>query len=70
MFESAELDHKIDKETFDQMMPRLREDLLNAQFDLVEAKEFPVIILIAGADGDQKKANSILCFLICISVSK
>jgi AMP-polyphosphate phosphotransferase len=54
MFESAELDHKIDNETFDQLMPRLREDLLNAQFDLVEAKEFPVIILIAGADGAGK----------------
>ena len=54
MFESAELNHKVDRNTFDEAMPQLREELLNAQFDLVESKAFPVIILIAGADGAGK----------------
>ena len=54
MFESASLDHQIDKETFKAELPVLREDLLNAQFDLLEAAAFPVIILIAGIDGEGK----------------
>ena len=36
MFESAELGHKIDKETFRQEEPRLRAALLDTQFDLRE----------------------------------
>lgn len=51
MFESAKLDHKVDKATYEKEAAQLREDLLNAQFDLVKSKAFQVIILIAGADG-------------------
>ncbi len=51
MFESAELGHKIDKATYDEEMPKLREALLDAQFDLVENGTFPVIILVGGVDG-------------------
>jgi AMP-polyphosphate phosphotransferase len=51
MFESAELGHKIDKATYDKEMPKLREGLLNAQFDLAEKAKFPVIILVGGVDG-------------------
>lgn len=51
MFESAELGHKIDKETYDAEVPALREALLDAQFDLAEKAKFPVIILIGGVDG-------------------
>ncbi|MGR9106332.1 MAG: polyphosphate:AMP phosphotransferase [Gammaproteobacteria bacterium] len=54
MFESAALQHKIAKEAFQKELPVIREDLLNAQFDLVEAATFPVIILIAGIDGEGK----------------
>ncbi|MBN1102673.1 MAG: polyphosphate:AMP phosphotransferase [Deltaproteobacteria bacterium] len=54
MFESAELGHKVDKETYKKEEPRLREELLNAQFDLSEARRFPVIILIGGVDGAGK----------------
>ncbi|MGH8556260.1 MAG: polyphosphate:AMP phosphotransferase [Methylococcales bacterium] len=54
MFESAALEHKIDKRAYKAELPGLREDLLNAQFDLLEAATFPVIILIAGIDGDGK----------------
>jgi len=54
MFESAELGHKIDKETYKKEVPVLRENLLDAQYDLAEAKKFPVIILIGGVDGSGK----------------
>jgi AMP-polyphosphate phosphotransferase len=51
MFESAELGHKIDKATYDKEVPKLREALLDAQFDVAEKAEFPVIILLGGVDG-------------------
>jgi len=54
MFESAELGHKIDKKTYDKEVPKLREDLLNAQFDLAQQAKFPVVILIGGVDGAGK----------------
>ena len=56
MFESAELGHRIPKETYDAEIPALREALLDAQYDLVAAKKFPVLILIAGVDGAGKSA--------------
>jgi polyphosphate:AMP phosphotransferase len=51
MFESAELGHKIDKATYEAEVPKLREALLEAQFDLAKKAKFPVIILIGGVDG-------------------
>ena len=54
MFESAELGHRIDKETFRGEVPKLREALLDAQFDLREKGAFPVVILISGVDGAGK----------------
>jgi polyphosphate:AMP phosphotransferase len=51
MFESAELGHKIDKETYDKEVPPLREALLEAQIDLAKLAKFPVIILVGGVDG-------------------
>ena len=54
MFESAELGHKIDKETFKQEVPKLRAALLDVQDDLLQKKEFPVVILISGVDGSGK----------------
>ena len=54
MFESAELGHKIDKETFRTEVPKLREQLLDAQFELRENGKFPVVILISGVDGAGK----------------
>ena len=51
MFESAELGHKIDKSTYDAEVPKLREALLDAQFELAQKAKFPVIILIGGIDG-------------------
>ena len=54
MFESAELGHKIDKETFRVEVPKLRSGLLDAQFDLRENGKFPVVILVSGCDGAGK----------------
>ncbi len=51
MFESAELGHQIDKATYKREEPRLREDLLDIQFDLAQSKRFQVILLIGGFDG-------------------
>jgi len=56
MFESAELGHHIEKDVFETEVPALREALLDAQYDLVAAKKFPVVILIAGVDGSGKSA--------------
>jgi polyphosphate:AMP phosphotransferase len=50
MFESAELGHSIGKAFWKREVPRLREELLDAQFDLLQSRKFPVIILVAGVD--------------------
>ncbi|MBF7729517.1 polyphosphate:AMP phosphotransferase [Pseudomonas sp. N040] len=54
MFESAELGHVIDQETFDAAIPALREALLDAQFELQRQARFPVLILINGIEGAGK----------------
>lgn len=50
MFESAELGHSISKAVWKKEIPRLREELLDAQMDLLTTKKFPVILLVAGVD--------------------
>ena len=54
MFESAELGHKIDKALYAKEVPDLRKQLLDAQYDLLQEKKFPVIVLIGGVDGAGK----------------
>ncbi|TCS64322.1 polyphosphate:AMP phosphotransferase [Varunaivibrio sulfuroxidans] len=54
MFETAELGQSIDKDKYKQELPNLREDLLEAQFDLAQEKKFPTVIIIAGMDGAGK----------------
>lgn len=54
MFESAELGHRVDKETFVAEVPKLREMLLDAQFDLAKSSHFPVILIVGGVDGAGK----------------
>jgi polyphosphate:AMP phosphotransferase len=54
MFESAELGHKVAKERYHEEEPKLRNALLEAQYELVEQKKFSVVILIAGVDGAGK----------------
>lgn len=53
MFEVAELGQKIDAATFDAKAPILREELLDAQYQLKSA-DFPVVILIGGVEGAGK----------------
>ncbi len=54
MFESAELGHSISKRTYAREVPKLREALLDAQYDLFQDGRFPVMVLIAGVDGAGK----------------
>ncbi len=54
MFESAEIGHAIDKETYEAEVPALREALLEAQYELKQQARFPVIILINGIEGAGK----------------
>jgi AMP-polyphosphate phosphotransferase len=54
MFESAELGHTISKQIYKKEVPPLREALLDAQLDVLERAEFPVLILISGVEGAGK----------------
>ncbi|OGA05308.1 MAG: polyphosphate:AMP phosphotransferase [Betaproteobacteria bacterium RIFCSPLOWO2_02_64_14] len=54
MFESANLRHRVNKATYRREEAKLREALLNAQYDLKENSRFPVLILIAGVEGAGK----------------
>ncbi len=54
MFESASLAHHIDKAAYRRAEPKLREALLNAQYDLKQDGRFSVLILIAGVEGAGK----------------
>ncbi|WP_028534756.1 polyphosphate:AMP phosphotransferase [Paludibacterium yongneupense] len=51
MFESAEIGHSIDKERYRVEALRLRQALLDIQYDLKQKPDFPVLILIHGFDG-------------------
>ena len=54
MFESAELGHTLDKKTWDRKVPKLREALLEAQYDLLEQRRCSTIVLVGGVDGAGK----------------
>ena len=54
MFESAELGHKLAKGEYKKRVPKLRADLLDAQFELSQKGTFPVVILISGVRGAGK----------------
>src|SRR3954468_18088467 len=54
MFESAELGHAIDKQTYERELPGLRQARLTVQGQVLETAKFPVIIVIGGVDGAGK----------------
>jgi polyphosphate:AMP phosphotransferase len=54
MFESANLNHKVDKTVYRREEPKLRAALLNAQYDLKQDGRFPMLILVAGVEGAGK----------------
>src|SRR3989304_9465586 len=51
MFESANLKHRLDKAVYKREAAKLRQALLDAQYDLKQNGRFPVLILIAGVEG-------------------
>ena len=54
MFETAEVGHRVDKEDYHVEVPRLRDALLDAQFEIEDAKKFPVVVIVGGVDGAGK----------------
>ncbi len=54
MFEAAEIGHKLSKDEYKKIVPKLRADLLDTQFELAKAAKFPVVILISGVRGAGK----------------
>jgi polyphosphate:AMP phosphotransferase len=54
MFESANLKHKVDKAKYKREAAKLRQALLDVQYDLKQNGKFPVLILIAGVEGAGK----------------
>ena len=54
MYQSAFLEHRLDKASFKAEEPKLRAELLEAQLELAEKREFPVLILVTGMDGAGK----------------
>ena len=51
MFESAEIGHAIDKATYKAEEAKLREALLEVQYELKQRGEFPLLLLLHGMDG-------------------
>ena len=54
MFESAEIGHKLKKSEYKREEPKLRQRLLDLQYDLLEKGSFQTIILVNGVDGAGK----------------
>ena len=54
MFESAELGHTVEDAKYEKEASKLRAELLEAQYELLSDKSFPVIVLVNGVDGAGK----------------
>lgn len=48
MLETAEIGHAIDKQTYDETVPALREALIEDQIDLVRSAGFQTVVLLSG----------------------
>jgi polyphosphate:AMP phosphotransferase len=61
MLESAEIGHRISKQVYAHEEPKLRDALLNAQWDLSQSKRGPVLLIISGveAGGRGETANKL-----------
>ena len=51
MLASAEIGHRVTRADYDREEPKLREGLVNAQYDLLEKKRGPILVLISGIEG-------------------
>ena len=65
MLESAEIGHRISKAAYAREEPRLREALLNAQYDLGQSGRGPVLLIISGveAGGRGETANQLTAWM-------
>ena len=54
MFDSVRLPHRLDKQQYAALTERLREKLLDAQFEFTERKRKAILLLINGTDGAGK----------------
>ena len=65
MFVSLKMDHRITKAEFNAEEPGLRGRLIDAQFDLLDTGDFPVIILLNGMDplGRSATAKQLLSWM-------
>jgi polyphosphate:AMP phosphotransferase len=54
VFESAEIGHSLKKAEFKREEPKVRQRLLDLQYDLLTNGKFPVVILVNGVDGAGK----------------
>jgi polyphosphate:AMP phosphotransferase len=61
VLESAEIGHRVSKRRYAQEEPKLREALLNAQYDLSQSGRGPVLLIISGveAGGRGETANKL-----------
>src|SRR5438045_467880 len=50
MLETAEVGHRMDKRTYAREEPKLREALVNAQYDLAIAQDCALVVLISGVE--------------------
>jgi polyphosphate kinase 2 (PPK2 family) len=50
MLESAEIGHKVTKAAYAREEPKLRDALLNAQYDLSRSGRGPVLLVISGVE--------------------
>ena len=65
MLESAEIGHRLDKKVYAQEEAKLREALLNAQFELSEKRRGPILLLISGVEsgGRGETANQLTAWM-------
>jgi len=65
MFESTSIKHEITKAEFKAEEPRLREQLIEAQLELLESEKAPVIVLLSGIDplGRSAAANRLMSWM-------
>lgn len=56
MFDSMKIERRLDKATFKEMEPKLREDLLDLQADLIAEHKRSILVVLGGADGVGKGA--------------
>ncbi|HJL18365.1 MAG TPA: hypothetical protein RMH99_22065, partial [Sandaracinaceae bacterium LLY-WYZ-13_1] len=54
MFESAEIGHQVPKKEYAEQVPQLRQELLEAQYELLERGDLAILLLVAGVDGAGK----------------